>query len=277
MTDTKPPQSDVVSRVRRRLFRLEIWWVLQIRPRVARIDWLARRLPWRLWCFFCAVDADAVVREIGRRSARPLTVVQVGANDGVLNDPLHETVRAHRWTGVLVEPVPHLYEQLVANYQGVDGLRFAPVAIDERPGTRTMYMVRPQPGDPDWVEQIASFDKDVMRVHAYALPDIDSRVVEVEVRCVTFPMLVEEYGLRSIDVLHIDAEGFDDAIIRQIPADAAWAPTYVIFETKHLGPQRYGAVHRQLKSAGYRSVRVIPDEVAYRAAPRTLGTSGAQT
>jgi FkbM family methyltransferase len=264
---TAAAHTSIVWRARRYLFRLERWWLFTVRPRVARVGWLAERLPWRWWCRLVPSDADAVVRELGRRSPRPLCVVQVGANDGVLNDPLHETIRARNWEGVLVEPVPRLFERLVANYAGVPGLRFAPVAIDEREGRRTMYMVRPQSGDPDWVEQIASFDRDVMRTHAYALADFDSRIVEVDVECITFATLVERYGLRSIDLLHIDAEGFDDRIIEQLQLDAGWAPNAIIFEKKHLGLDRYRAVKDRLRAAGYRFVNVLPDEVAYRSPP----------
>lgn len=43
---------------------------------------------------------------------------QIGANDGVLGDPLHDSVLRHKLTGLLVEPLPNLCERLKANYAG---------------------------------------------------------------------------------------------------------------------------------------------------------------
>src|SRR5438046_1263614 len=52
-----------------------------------------------------------------------LTFIQVGASDGMMNDPIREFVVSGRWRGLLVEPVPHSYKQLVHNYSHVRGGR----------------------------------------------------------------------------------------------------------------------------------------------------------
>jgi hypothetical protein len=44
--------------------------------------------------------------------------------------------------------MPVLFLQLVANYQGVAGLRFFQVAIGSGEGIMTMYSVDPRPEDP---------------------------------------------------------------------------------------------------------------------------------
>lgn len=229
--------------------------------------WLQRHLPWGLWCRLCAWNAQEVVAEIARRSDRPLTFVQIGSCDGKTNDPLHAVVRSARWSGVLVEPMPWLFEQLVANYEGVSGLRFFQVAIGSDEGHMTMYSVDPRPGDPHWVAQLTSFDRDVVMSHAYALPDLENRVFAVEVESKTVQSLIDEAGLATVDLLHIDAEGFDDRIVRGLPLTAAWAPQFIIFEKKHLSRTRHDDLTRHLKAAGYTVVNLSPDELAYRAPP----------
>lgn len=50
--------------------------------------------------------------------------IQIGSNDGLANDPLREFVLSKRWKGILVEPVPYLFDRLIDNYKGIDGLYF---------------------------------------------------------------------------------------------------------------------------------------------------------
>ena len=38
--------------------------------------------------------------------------VQVGANDGDLLDPLREEIGFRKWSGIMVEPVPYVFERL---------------------------------------------------------------------------------------------------------------------------------------------------------------------
>ncbi len=48
-------------------------------------------------------------------SALPrVTFVQIGANDGVWNDPIEPYLRGEKWRGVLVEPVPYVFARLKA-------------------------------------------------------------------------------------------------------------------------------------------------------------------
>ena len=81
--------------------------------------------------------------------------VQLGSNDGLSGDPLHELVRERRWTGLLVEPIPALFERLQANYRDVDGLQFLQCAVGDQDGPITLYRVQgTRPGDPDYVDQL---------------------------------------------------------------------------------------------------------------------------
>lgn len=223
-----------------------------------------RPLPWGLWCRLCAPDAAAVFAELGARSPRALSFLQIGSNDGVSNDPLHETIRAHQWTGVLVEPVSHLYRQLVANYAGVPGLAFEQLAIGDPDGSTTLFVVEPRPGDPEWVSQIGSFDRDVVLLHRYAMPDIEARIRPTEVATSSLPALVAHHRLDTLDVLHVDAEGFDLFILDQIDLHASWAPRFIVFEAKHAEPDRYRHVLARFRAAGYRRVSLWPDELFYR-------------
>jgi FkbM family methyltransferase len=230
----------------------------------------ARRLPWGLWCVVGGVDATAVVGGMAARARRPLTFVQIGSNDGISNDPLNAVVKKDGWQGVLVEPMPYLFEQLVQNYAGVPGLEFENVAVGPagadggESAPVVMHVVDPLPGDPVWVTQLASLDESVVLDHRKQLPGLDERIRLVEVPSVTLPGLLTRHGISSVDLLHVDAEGLDLDIIGQIETGADWAPQAIIFEKKHLNHSKYRRVIGDFRRAGYRRVTLWPDELLYR-------------
>jgi FkbM family methyltransferase len=240
-----------------------------VRRTVARVDWLNRRLPWKAWCAVGAADALTVAWVLATRSARPLRFVQIGANDGIIHDPIHQVVETCGWSGVLVEPLPVFFEKLVANYAGVPNLEFENAAIGTTDGTATIYSVDPRPGDPYWVELLSSFNRDVILSQGEVLPDVEHRLIEVEVKTTTLASLVTGHGLTTIDLLHVDAEGYDFEILKQIDFSALWAPSFIIFEREHFDREMYRQATRMLRKAGYRCVDVWPDTLAYRHAPRS--------
>src|SRR5204863_9792937 len=51
-----------------------------------------------------------------RRAGKDFFFVQIGACDGVSFDALYDFVVRYRLRGIVVEPLPDLYAELVANY-----------------------------------------------------------------------------------------------------------------------------------------------------------------
>jgi len=49
-------------------------------------------------------------------------LLQIGANDGVTDDPRHELVLQHKLAGLFVEPLPDLFERLRTNYADQPGV-----------------------------------------------------------------------------------------------------------------------------------------------------------
>lgn len=249
----------------------------RFRRRAARVDRLNKHLPFPLWCGVAAADSLTVAWVIALRAGRPLTFVQIGSNDGVIHDPLHQVVRACGWSGVLVEPVPAMFERLVANYQGVSGLAFENAAVGTVDGTMTLYSIDPRPGDPYWVEQTASFDRTTLESQGDRVAGAKDRIVEASVASVTLPTLVERHRLVAIDLLHVDVEGYDFEVLKQIDFSASWAPTFIIYERDHFDRTTDQAARRMLRTAGYRLVDIWPDQFAYRAAPEAMARRDSST
>ena len=234
---------------------------------VRRVPALNGSLPWGIWSdlwLHSSLDASSIVRRLRDRHREPLVFVQIGSNDGKLSDPIYETVIERHWTGLLVEPLPHLFDQLRANYHGVSGLAFEQIAIGEASGPMTLYRLTPRDGDPFFADALATFDRSIIAYHRPAIPDIEDRIEAVEVPAMSLMDLIQKHGLTRIDILNTDTEGFDWQIIRQIDFSASWAPRYILFESKHLNAGTAVESRRVLTAAGYRLLDAGSDTFAYR-------------
>jgi len=68
--------------------------------------------------------------------------VQVGSNDGMQGDSLHDIiVKNENWTGIFIEPVGFLFERLKRNYGNSDRLIFEKQAIAANRGVVEFFYV----------------------------------------------------------------------------------------------------------------------------------------
>lgn len=228
---------------------------------------LARRLRQR-WARHRA-RGPRLLRRMGRLLPHAV-FVQVGSNDGSKHDPLRATFLRTRWTGVLVEPVPYVFERLKANYARYPRARLENAAIAERSGALPFYHLRPAaPGEalPDWYDELGSFRKDVILSHADRIPALESRLVSTEVRCLRFDELCEKHGLAAVDLIHTDAEGYDDVILDSIDL-ARWRPRLVIYEHKHLARERRERCAQRFARLGFECFSEGQDTWCVDARPR---------
>jgi FkbM family methyltransferase len=194
-----------------------------------------------------------------------LSFIQIGANDGVRGDPIREKVLNHAWTGLLVEPVPALFEQLKKNYAGLPGLKFVNAAVDVSPGTRAIHFIRPGLPVPDWANGLATFDLGRLQATARELGRHDTDIVHQEIQTLTWNQLLAETGGRRCDVLVVDAEGYDIPLLRAAPLDR-WRPPVIQFEHSCAAPGDRLAFYGELIGLGYEIASDGPDTVAWRKA-----------
>lgn len=193
------------------------------------------------------------------------TVVQVGANDGIKLDPLRRHLFRRRWRAYLLEPVPYVYEALVANTRHNPRITPINLAIAPQEGTLPLHHLAPtdDPDVPDWYDALGSFDRDVLVGHADEVPGIEDRVVVTEVPTVTFDTLADRHGIERVDLLHVDTEGFDLQVLELVDLDRH-RPDIVLFERRHLDAAQRARAHRLLVDAGFRLVDEGFDTLAVR-------------
>jgi len=149
-----------------------------------------------------------------------MSFISVGANDGVTNDPIRAWVTQYKWMGVLIEPVRTAFDKLVSNYDGISGVEFENVAIDNsNKASAILYVPK--------ASKIASLDKNHQ-------PAKGSKKKKVVVNLSTLDKIMEKHSIDHLDFLNIDAEGYDFEVIKSLNFDKC-RPSIIHYEHRHLG------------------------------------------
>jgi FkbM family methyltransferase len=184
--------------------------------------------------------------------ARDVLFLQIGAHDGKTDDKLYGLIQRHGWRGVMLEPVPYLFERLVANYAGNPRVKFENSALASSDGTTTFYRLR-QTDDPmpHWYDQLGTMNRDVILKHRREIPDIENYLVEERVACISYETLLRKYDVSKVDLILIDTEGSDLEVLHQIDFKRH-RPQLLIYEHTHLSSSDRMAAADLLASQGYR-------------------------
>jgi FkbM family methyltransferase len=177
--------------------------------------------------------------------------IQVGAHDGRSNDSVYPFAREIGWSGILIEPVPYLFDRLVDNYRGAGGIAFENAALAEHDGRKCFYRLRETADElPFWYDKIGSLNLETILRHRPLIPNIDDYLLQEEVKCITFDTLVESHNVAKIDLIFIDTEGYDFNILKMIDL-SRFRPKLIIYEQELLSPADKAAAHCLLRSYGY--------------------------
>jgi FkbM family methyltransferase len=181
-------------------------------------------------------------------SCRDFYFIQVGANDGLTDDDVRPHVLQHGWRGVLIEPLPEVFERLRWNYRDSEGLFFENSAVTERDGAVMFYR---HPRLPQ-CSGLGIRTKRQSRV----------RMRELEVSGVSFHTLFQKYSVSRIDLLQVDAEGFDEEIVRFFPYEEM-KPRIIRYEHKHISRVSRGLLGVWLHGKGYAVFEEGADTIAF--------------
>ncbi|MEY3565144.1 MAG: hypothetical protein RJA23_1314 [Bacteroidota bacterium] len=202
------------------------------------------------------------------------TVVQIGANDGITHDPIHKFIKRDDWKGVLLEPQPDVFHEFLTKiYAKNKGIRPLCAAIGEKDGSQPIYKVGFS--TMRWATGLASFSKEKIeqafkdgivasncKRFGIEIPADQSQwISQEEVQVIAPATLIQTYGLDHIDLLQIDAEGYDLEVIRifDIPKTR---PQAIIFENVGLNAADYAACLQLLEEQNYQLKKFGPNTLA---------------
>ena len=189
--------------------------------------------------------------------------VQVGANDGKLEETFLPIAEKYGWSGIVVEPQPDAYRRLCDRVAGMKGVVAYNVAIDHGCKERTLYCVDAEADVPAWVSGSASFDRDHLLACRTRIPNIGEMIIERRVACISFDDLMADAGATHLEVLQIDAEGYDLEVLKLANIEAR-KPSIVRFEHLNLSRSQWNEAARILVKNEYALAKSGNDTIGYR-------------
>jgi FkbM family methyltransferase len=212
------------------------------------------------------IDSRSFLRHYARlkkRRGEAVSCLQIGANDGVTNDPLHRYLTRHGWRGLLLEPLVDVFHnELSHTYRGNPRVILENVALADSEGSLPLYRVAIS--NARWATGLSSFRRDSIEAHiengyierkareeGVPVPGDPDRIIEtVVVPTTTVERLLAKHGIDELDLICIDTEGFDFEILKLVDF-ARLAPQVVLFESKNLSDGDYAEAKELLGGHGY--------------------------
>jgi len=156
-----------------------------------------------------------LLRELVAAGQRHGIIVDVGAN-GRKGSNSYDLLTDHGWKGLLVEANPALLPRIRDEFGAAD-FTLVGCAIGPEAGRLPLHL---------WAgDQISSLDGDNATLWGPA-----RAIVEVEVR--RLPDVLGEHGIpHDFDILSLDIEGLDVAVLNDLVATSPWRPRWIVIET----------------------------------------------
>lgn len=190
--------------------------------------------------------------------------VQIGANDGLTDDPIRPYVTRYHWRGLLVEPQPQVFEALRKNYAEEKQLAYENAAIADQDGSVRLFVAEHEHAGAN-LTVFASLKKDALLrgLASGRAAGVQVRVNEVEVPAYSVPTLLARHSITKVDLLQTDVQGYDREVVEQFLACGV-KPTAIHFEHCHTARPALLALYRKLVDVGYRISEFEYDSIAYR-------------
>lgn len=211
------------------------------------------------------------LEEFTKNNNREFFVLQIGANDGFDNDPIHKFIMKYDWNGVLVEPQPKVFNNyLRKTYSRFPKIELLNAALGPDLTQNKLYCV--SFSDHRWATGLSRFNKDSFvaliengyiasqaKQQGVDLPDsVDDYITEMQVDVVNFDYIFREYDITNVDFLQIDAEGYDFEILKLFPLDRV-KPKFINLEYSHFEDKTKEACTLLLTKNNYECVEVEHD------------------
>lgn len=126
--------------------------------------------------------------------------VQIGANDGISNDPIRKWIIEYNWSGLMFEPQLKCFQDLKILYENNKNIQTINCGIAKENGKKILYK-----------HSLGSGGSSLLLRKEYCSKDLFE-----EVDCITFEEMINIYKIKNIDLLVIDTEGYDLQILDSI-------------------------------------------------------------
>jgi len=190
----------------------------------------------------------------------PAAVIwQVGACDGILNDPIRPFLANFDPTAVLIEPHPELFTRLKANYRFNERAVFLNAAVRRETGDGELIAISPElierEGLPDWTLGISSMYGDRNALGGKGVTKklqarLRRTVRKLPVEVLSPADVRRRTGSNWPDILVVDAEGCDAEIVSAF-LDERVQLKLVYLETACIPPVEIEGLRKRVSSTHF--------------------------
>lgn len=196
--------------------------------------------------------------------------VQIGGNDGILNDPIYDLCKKfpEKFYGYIFEPVPEYFSELKQNYKFSNNISLLNLAINNSSETAKIFKVKKNFLNKldDLSKGIASFQKDWWKTKSNFVKDINM-IEEIDVKCVHTHYITNNLNIDHIDLLIIDTEGYDFEILKNFEFNKS-KPNIIHFEhgliDDVMNEDKFNEIKDLLSRHGYNFIFQNYDLTAYQ-------------
>ena len=160
------------------------------------------------------------------------SLIQIGANDGVTHDHLHDVIKKFRLQSLLLEPIKEHFLNLTNNYSNFENVRLENSALSINNEILFLYRVNSEyfykygtlPTG------ITSFYKQHLIKHGIK----EKHIIQEKVNQISFDELLKKHNINSFDLLAIDTEGYDCNIVNDFFLKIKNIRPFIVFEWSHI-------------------------------------------
>ena len=180
-----------------------------------------------------------------------MNIVQIGTNKAY--DDVTDIVNQyseHINKLILVEPLKVHHQSIKECYKNYPQHVIEPSVIVDNNDQKEIIFYYHKDDGPGF--EVSSTNKEHILKHVVFNPKLTSEgIIEQSTPCLTTSELFDKYDLKDINILYIDAEGYDDKIIYNLNLHK-YNITNIIYEHLHIDSE---AVIKYLENMGYTTIR----------------------
>jgi len=187
-------------------------------------------------------------------------VIQIGANDGSSFDELNKFIKKYKTKSILVEPIKEIFLKLKENYKEFENVNLQNLAISVNNEINSIFKVSKDYINlyDEHIKAISSFKKKHLIDHGVQ----EKHIISEDVNKISISELIEKYNFIDLDLLYIDAEGYDGKIVKDFLNTIKSRP-FIIFEYIHIDNSLFDELLNKLIQEKYKIIQLNENVLCY--------------
>ena len=180
---------------------------------------------------FSSINVEAIISNLVEKK-NINSLVQIGANDGISHDHVHNVIKKFKLESLLLEPIKKYFYDLKNNYSNCENVRIENSALSINNEILFLYKVNTKYFNKYGTlsSGISSFYKEHLLRHGIK----EKHIIQEKVNQISFDELLKKYSVSTFDLLLIDAEGYDCQIVNDFFLKIKKIRPIIIFEWSHI-------------------------------------------